>query len=373
MRADPREFEISNFQFSIFNCADTTHTRACAAPAAPLATPRMTWNVLITASPLADAVGATSRELLGTADFALIHPPKYGPLTEAEILPLLDGIDAVYASVDKYTAAVLHSPQAARLKIISRWGVGYDSIDIAAATAAGIIVAYTPGLLNEAVADYAMALLLGVGRRIHEGHLSMRAGKWTPTWGHDIAGKTLGLVGCGRIGQAVAKRAAGFGMTILAYDPAPQPEAAQLGIRFVTLQDLLDQSDYVSLHAALTPDTRGLIGEPELRRMKPSAYLINTARGAVIDEPALLRALHENWIAGAAIDAFITEPLPPDHPLITAPNLLLTPHQASFGFDTGRRVSEAAARAIVEAHAGRHPQWIVNPQVLTTPALRITK
>ena len=331
----------------------------------------MIWNVLVTASPLADAVGAPARELLGDGGFSLVHPPRYGPLPEAELLPLLKGVDAVYASVDRYTSAVLRSPQASRLKIISRWGVGYDSIDIAAATDSGIVVAYTPGLLDEAVADYAMALMLGLARRIHEGHASMRAGRWAPAWGADIAGQTLGLVGCGRIGQAVARRAAGFGMTLLAHDPAPQTAAEALGVSFVPLDELLDRSDFVSIHAALTPATRGLIGEPQLRRMKAGAHLVNTSRGAIVDEGALVRALNEGWIAGAAIDAFVTEPLPPDHPLTTAPNLLLTPHQASFGLQTGRRVSEAAARALVDAREGRRPRWVVNPAVFESPALRL--
>jgi phosphoglycerate dehydrogenase-like enzyme len=333
----------------------------------------MNWNVLITASPLAAAVGATARTLLGGPEFSLLHPPKYGPLPEVEIRPLLDGMDAVYSSVDRYTAAVLASPEAARLKVISRWGVGYDSIDIAAATREGIVIAYTPGLLNEAVADYAMALLFAIARRIHDGHVSMRAGQWAPTWGHDIAGKTLGLVGCGRIGQAVAKRAAGFGMRLLAFDPLPNAEARNLGIEFVPLEMLLAESDFVSLHAALTPETRGLMGEAQFRRMKPTAYVVNTARGAVIDEAALIRALNEGWIAGAALDAFITEPLPAGHPLLNVPNLLLTPHQASFGFDTGSRVSEAAAQAIVDCHAGRRPRWIVNPEVYDSPALRLSR
>ncbi len=331
----------------------------------------MNWNVLITASPLADPVGATARTLLDDSRFNLVHPPKYGPLSETELRPLLQDMDAVYSSVDRYTAAVLSSPEAARLKVISRWGVGYDSIDVAAATRAGIVIAYTPGLLNEAVADYAMALLFAVARRVHEGHLSMREGRWAPTWGHDIAGKTLGLVGCGRIGQAVARRAAGFGMRLLAFDPQPSTEARALGIEFVSLDTLLAESDFVSLHAALTPDTRGLMGEAQFRRMKPTAYLVNTARGAVVDEPALVRALSAGWIAGAAIDAFVTEPLPAEHPLLTAPNLLLTPHQASFGFDTGSRVSEAAAQAIVDCHAGRRPRWVVNPEVFDSPALRL--
>jgi phosphoglycerate dehydrogenase-like enzyme len=331
----------------------------------------MSWNVILTARTLnVEAVGRRALELLRDAGCQLIHPPKYGPLAAGELQPLLAGVDAVFASMDQFTAAVLASPEASRLKLISRWGVGYDAIDVPAATQHGIVVAYTPGLLNDAVADYAMALLFALARRVHEGHLSMRAGQWASGWGHDIAGKTLGIVGCGRIGQAVAKRAGGFNLRLLGYDVAPHPDAKKLGIEFVPLDQLLAGSDFISLHCALTPATRGLIGEAQLRQMKPSAYIINTARGAVMDEAALLRALRENWIAGAALDAFVTEPLPAEHPLRTAPNLLLTPHQASFGLDTGARVSEAAARAIVDLQAGRKPQWVVNPEVYQSPALR---
>lgn len=333
---------------------------------------RMSWNVLITARTLnIEAVGRRALDLLGAEGLKLIHPPKAGPLTEAELLPLLPGMDAVFASMDKFTAAVLGSKEASNLKLISRWGVGYDAIDVPAATKLGIVIAYTPGLLNDAVADYAMALLFAVARRVHEGHTSMRDGKWTSLWGQDVSGKTLGIVGCGRIGQAVARRASGFNMRLLGADTQPNDEAKKLGIEFVPLDQLLAESDYVSLHCALTPETRGLIGEAQLRRMKPTAYLINTSRGPVIDEAVLLRALNENWIAGAAIDAFVVEPLPADHPLRSAPNLLLTPHQASFGTDTGARVSEAAARAIVEMHAGRKPRWLVNPEVFDSPNLRV--
>ena len=331
----------------------------------------MSWKVLLTARTLnVEAVGRAALDLLRGAGCELIHPPKYGPLAVAELQPLLAGVDAVFASMDQFTAAVLASPEAARLKLISRWGVGYDAIDVPAATQQGIVVAYTPGLLNDAVADYAMALLFAVARRVHEGHLSMRAGQWTSGWGHDIGGKTLGLIGCGRIGQAVAQRARGFNMRLLGHDIAPNADAEKLGIEFVPLDRLLAESDFVSLHAALTPATRGLIGETQLRRMKPSAYLVNTARGAIVDEAALLRALHEKWIAGAALDAFVVEPLPADHPLRSAPNLLLTPHQASFGVETGARVSLAAAQAIVDWQAGRPPRWVVNPEVFKAPALR---
>ncbi len=322
----------------------------------------MSWKVLITARTL-NEVGASAMKLLRDAGCELIIPPKFGPHPAETLQPLLEGNDAVLASMDKFTADVLHSPAAASLKIISRWGVGYDAIDISAASGEGIVVAYTPGLLNETVADFAFALLLALARRVHIGHLTMSGGQWQGAWGHDVFGKTLGIVGCGRIGQAVARRAAGFNLRLLGYDVAPSPEAEKLGIQLVSLDELLARSDFLSLHAALTPQNRGLIGEAQLRRMKPTAYLINTARGALVDEAALVRALHEKWIGGAALDAFVMEPLPPDHPLRNAPNLLLTPHLASFARETGERVSLAAAQAIADLMAGRRPQFVVNPEV----------
>ena len=200
--------------------------------------------------------------------------------------------------MDKYTAELLASPEAAELKIISRWGVGYDSIDVNAATAQGIVIAYTPGMLDEAVADYTFALLLAVARRIHSAHSSMAAGNWTPFWGHDIHGKTLGIVGCGRIGTAVARRAAGFNLHVLAHDPFPNNAAKELGVKFVPLDVLLAQSDFVSLHASVTPETQGLIGNTHLKMMKSDAYLINAGRGALVDESALIEALQSETIAG---------------------------------------------------------------------------
>lgn len=330
---------------------------------------RMSWNVLITARTM-NEVGQGAVELLRQAGCQITTPPRLGPLPAEELQPKLQGTDAVLASMDKFTAPVLGSSEAAQLKIISRWGVGYDAIDVPAATRCGIVVAYTPGLLNETVADFAFALLLAVARRVHVGHLAMAQGRWEAAWGHDVFGKTLGLIGCGRIGQAMARRAAGFNLRLLGYDVAPSAEAGKFGIQFVALEDLLRQSDFVSLHAALTSQNRGLIGEAQLRLMKPTAYLINTARGALVDEPALARALQEGRIAGAALDTFTAEPLPADHALRHAPNLLLTPHFASFARETGERVSLAAAQAIVDLMNGRKPQWVVDSAVYQSPALR---
>lgn len=331
----------------------------------------MAWKILITAGPM-EVVGEAAVNLLQEAGCEIIKPPRRGFLGEQELLEVLPGMDAVLAGVDKYTPAVLGAAAAGSLKIISRWGVGYDSIDIPKATELGIVVANTPGLLDEAVADYAFALLFTLARRIHEGNDLMRRGQWQMVWGADIAGKTLGILGCGRIGQALARRAAGFNLRLLGHNTRPSPAAEKLGVQFVSLDELLAQSDFLSLHAALTPQSRGLIGEAQLRRMKPTSLLINTARGALVDEAALVRALSEGWIAGAALDVYVTEPLPADHPLRRAPNVLLTPHLASYGRETGARVSLAAAQAILDLLQGRRPQFVVNPNALQPDRLRAT-
>src|SRR5437773_1239242 len=199
----------------------------------------------------------------------------------------------------------------------------------------------------------------------------MTQGKWEATWGTDVFGKTLGILGCGRIGQAMARRATGFNMRLLAYDIRSELKNDEERIWYVSLDELLAESDFLSLHAPLTPDNRGLIGEAQLRRMKPTAYLINTARGALIDEAALARALREGWIGGAALDAFTVEPLPAAHPLRSAPNVLLTPHLASFARETGERVSLTAAQAIVDLMNGRKPQFVVDSSVYDSPRLRV--
>lgn len=327
----------------------------------------MAWKILVTARTL-DAVGQDAVAELRSAGCELTMRP--GPHPAETVLPLLDGQDACYASTDKFTAAVLDSPQAANLKCISRWGVGYDSIDVAAATRQGIVVCYTPGLLDEAVADFAFALMLGLARRLHVGYDNLRQGIWRGEWGHDVHGKTLGLLGCGRIGQAMARRAAGFNLRVIAYDPAPSPKAREMGVTFVTLDQLLAQSDYLSLHPALTVETRGIIGSEQLRKMKRTAYLINTGRGPLIDEAALVQVLQEGVIAGAALDTFVVEPLPAEHPFRKCPNLLLTPHLAGFSRGSGEKVSAVSAQALIDLMNGRKPAFVVNPEVFASPALR---
>lgn len=315
-------------------------------------------------------VGETTVEILRKAGCQVTLSPPTGPFPKGELLNYINGADAVIAGVDKFDASVLESAEAKNLKLISRWGVGYDSVELSAATRLGILVTNTPGLLDEAVADYTFSLLLAVARGVGEGHHTMRQGAWAPQWGEDVNGKTLGIIGYGRIGRAVAKRASGFNMRILAHDLFPPKAPVTPAAEFVSLNELLEQSDYVCLHAALTPENRGMIGREQLQRMKSSAFFINTARGALVDETALAEVLHEGTIGGAALDAFCVEPLPAEHPIRKAPRLLMTPHQASFGRDTGRAVCTAAAQAVLDAQAGMTPKFVVNKDVLSSPALR---
>ncbi len=327
----------------------------------------MSWRVVSTCPPFAQTGNDAIRKLRA-AGCALTHAPGGGPLTGDALRTALAEADAVVAALDVYGDAVFTALP--KLKLVSRWGVGFDAVDLAAATRSGVIVTNTPGVLDETVADLAFALLLGVARKIHTASASMQHGDWLPEWGADVHGKTLGLVGCGRIGPAVARRARAFNMRLLAYDLRPNGEALSLGVEYVTLEKVLADADFVSLHAAVTEQSRGMIGAGQLRLMKPTAYLINTARGALIDETALAHALNKGQLAGAALDAFCVEPLTRFHPLRTAQNVLLTPHIASLTTENGGRISDVAATAVLDLMAGRRPTFVVNPEVLTSTALR---
>lgn len=327
----------------------------------------MSWKTLITAQAFGSPQKSAWKLLLANGCEV---KAKFGPLSAEELAQAIDGAEAVLCGPDAYTKEFFQQPQAANLKIISRWGVGYDSIDITAATKAGIVVAYTPGIIDEAVADYTFALLLTLARRMAEADAAIKAGRWEALWGYDLTGKTLGIIGCGRIGQAVARRAKGFGLRLLGYDLFENPTVQSLGIQYAPLSKLLASSDFVTLHAALTTQNRAMIDETEFRQMKPNALFINTARGAHVNELALTKALREKWIGGAALDVFAEEPLPADHPFRSTPNLLLSPHQAACARETGERISTTAAQAIVDLMRGQTPQWIVNPEVFHSPTLR---
>ncbi|WP_459940529.1 2-hydroxyacid dehydrogenase [Deferrisoma palaeochoriense] len=254
------------------------------------------------------------------------------------------------------------------LRVVSQMAVGVDNIDLAACTRRGIPVGHTPGVLTETTADLAVALLLAAARRLPEAQAAVRAGEWTawkPLWlaGRDVHGATVGIVGLGRIGQAVARRLRGFGCRLLYTGPREVPEARELGARYVDLDTLLAESDFVTLHCPLTPRTRHLIDAATLARMKPTAILVNASRGAVVDTGALHEALAAGRIAGAALDVTDPEPLPPDHPLLALPNCLVLPHIGSASVATRTRMAVMAAENLLAGLRGEPLPHCANPEV----------
>ncbi len=289
-------------------------------------------------------------------------------LTTDELVARARGCQAVVSQLtDKLNAGVIAQLQG--VKVIANVAVGYDNIDVPAATAAGIAVTNTPGVLTETTADFAFTLLMATARRIPEAHAFVHSGEWK-TWlidllaGQDIYGATLGLVGLGRIGAAVARRARGFGMNIIYCDAqaAPAEVEQELGAKRVEMAELLKTADFVSLHVPLTPETRHLIGAAELKQMKPTAVLINTARGPVVDEVALADALEQKTIWAAGLDVFEAEPTV-HAKLLTLPNAVLAPHIASASVGTRRRMSMMAAENAAAALEGARPANLLNPEV----------
>ncbi|MEI7671659.1 MAG: phosphoglycerate dehydrogenase [Deltaproteobacteria bacterium] len=292
-----------------------------------------------------------------------IYKPFLTARGEDELIELLREVDGVIVSSDPFTARVLDaSPQ---LKVISRTGVGYDAIDVKAATARGIIVCNTPGVNRHAVTEWTFALLLSCSRKLKENQAEVRAGGWTRHEGIDLAGKTLGLVGLGTIGKEVAQRADAFEMRILACDVIRDTQFAEAHrVTFVSLEELLRESDFVSLHTFQNEKTRHLINAERLALMKPTAFLINTARGGIVDTEALCRALTEKRIAGAALDVFEGEPLRAESTLRAIANLYLSPHVAGATADARRLSGAMAADNLVCALNGERPPGILNPDVL---------
>ena len=258
---------------------------------------------------------------------------------------------------------------APRLKVVANYAVGFDNIDVPAATRRGIPVTNTPGVLTNTTADLAFTLLVSSARRIAEGRDYARQGRWK-TWGpmllqgQDIFGATLGIAGIGRIGYAVAQRGKGFNMKILYYDAVRNEKAEQeLGAQFVSKEELLRQSDFVSLHVPLTPETRHFIDAQALAMMKPTAVLVNTSRGPVVDSMALYEALKAKRIFAAGLDVTDPEPLPADHPLYTLDNALIVPHIASASFETRSRMAEMVADNLIAGLEGKLPPNCLNPEV----------
>jgi glyoxylate reductase len=290
------------------------------------------------------------------------------PPTREELSLHLRGVDGLLCLLtDKIDGDVMDEagPQ---LKVISNHAVGFDNIDVPAATARRIPVGNTPDVLTDATADFAFALMMGVARRIPEAERYVHAGKWK-TWGPmtllgvDIQGATLGLVGFGRIGQTVARRARGFDMRVIFYDPGEETPYPDLNATPVDFETLLEESDFISLHTPLTPDTRHLIDSEAFSKMKPNAVLINTARGPVVDPEALYEALKAKQIFGAGLDVTDPEPLPMDSPLLELDNIVIVPHIASASKTSREKMSWMAAQNLIAGLKGERLPNCVNPQV----------
>jgi D-3-phosphoglycerate dehydrogenase len=309
-------------------------------------------KVLVTARSF--ALCEEAKAILESHGCSITWNPVGRPLKEQELLALISGMDALITGTDEVSEKVIAAGLPS-LKVIGKYGVGYDNIDVAAARCHGVQVTFTPGVLTKAVAELAMGLLLSAARNIAAMDGLVRQGKWERITGKELADKTIGIVGTGNIGREVAKRAAAFDMNIIAYDVWPNRDyAAQYGIRYVSLDELLAKADFISLHTPSTPGTIGMINSKSLQDMKNTAVLINTARGDLIVEEDLIKALQEGVIAGAGLDTFALEPLK-DERFFSLRNVVLSPHAGSNTRETVARMSVMVANDVVAVLTGNLP------------------
>ena len=293
-----------------------------------------------------------------------------GVFDPAEIVAAAHDADALLADNAEVPRQVIEGLD--RCKIVAVYGIGYNHVDVQAATEHGILVTNVPGFCTEEVANHAILLLLACAKRLIWMDQGVRRGWWPDNRNLEAAlspigsvcGQRLGLIGFGNIGQETARRAKAFGLHVSAFTRhLDSPIFAENDVEPLPLPAWLEQSDYVSIHTLLTDETRGMIGEEELRRMKPTAFLINTGRGAVVDEEALIRALREKWVAGAGLDVFTEEPLPPDSPFVTMDNVVLTPHVGSYTDAAFARLRRRVAEQVAMVLRGEWPTAVVNPEV----------
>jgi phosphoglycerate dehydrogenase-like enzyme len=318
-------------------------------------------KVLIAPATLANVGGAYLEALRG-AGFDLVFSPFPAQMVEEQLLPTLKGCDASLAGSEPYTRRVLEAnPQ---LRVIARAGVGYDAVDLAAANERGIAVTITPGTNQDAVAEHAFALMLALVKNLIPQHQGTVAGRWPRQSNLPLRGRTLGIAGLGRIGKAVAVRGAVFGMPLLAYEPYPDQDFVRRhNVTLVPFERLLAESDFLSLHLPLTAESRHLINKDTLARMKPTAFLINTARGGLVCEADLYQAIKAGRLAGAGLDVFEEEP-PGISPLFGLDNVVVTPHAAGVDIQSRDDMALSAAQAIVSLLRGEWPaEKVVNPQV----------
>lgn len=319
----------------------------------------MPYHVLIS-----DSVDPAAVELLRQADGFTVTAP--GGMSRAETLAAIPAADALIirsaTTADAELLAAAHN-----LRVIARAGVGVDNVDLAAATQRGIVVMNTPDGNTIATAEHAFGLMLALARHIPDSEISMRGGKWDRKtfMGVELRGKTLGIIGFGRIGRAVAKRALAFEMTVITADPyIPADVAADFGVELVDLDTLYARSDFITLHSIITDETRNMINAASLAKMKRGVRIVNAARGALIDESALAEAIRSGHVAGAALDVYSAEPLSADHPLVGLPGVVHTPHLAASTADAQINVAIDAARLVLDALQNGEYRNVCNPDVL---------
>jgi D-3-phosphoglycerate dehydrogenase len=314
-------------------------------------------KVLITATSLNPAHPNPALEQLNRFADKVVFNPRGRPLTEDELIPLLEGCEGYIAGLDFITKKVIE--QSAFLRVISRYGAGVDRLDMEAARAKGILVCNTPGVNAQAVADLTIALILSVARRIPFLDRNTRKGRWTRSTGLELYGKTMGILGLGAIGKAVAKRASGFSMNIMAYDPYPDETYAKTqGIIAADFDTVVKTADFLCLHLPLTPETRHIISGEVMKKMKPGVIMVNTARGGLIDEGAAYELLQSGHLGGLGIDVYEEEP-PKQSPFFTLDNVVLTPHTASHTVEATAAMASLSVQNLIDVLSGRDCPYIV--------------
>lgn len=321
----------------------------------------MPKKVLIAPATLANIEGQYL-QVLRDAGLELVYPRRVGQMTEEELMKELPGISASLAGSEPYTRRAIES--APELRVIARAGVGYDAVDVQAATERGIAVAITPGSNQDAVAEHTFGMILALAKKLIDQHNQMKAGAWPRQPSLPLRGRTLGIAGLGRIGKAVALRGNCFAMRVLAYEPFPdQTFVKEQRVTLVPFDRLLAESDYLTLHLPLTSEAKHLINRKTLAQMKPTAYLVNTARGGLVCEADLIDALRSGRIAGAALDVFEQEP-PGRNPLLELDNVVLTAHTAGVDLQSRDDMALQAARAIATLSRGEWPTLeVVNQEI----------
>lgn len=295
--------------------------------------------------------------------------------TEEDTIETAKDVDVILTAAAQITRRVME--KLPRLKAVVRYGIGYDTVDIAAATDNAVLVVNIPDFCWEEVSNHAIALLLACAKKLVILNNAVKTEGWAASTRVmrpmvSVHGQTIGLVGCGNIGRMTARKAQCFGLTTLGYDPyVDKSLAREYGITLVSLPELLKKSDFVSVHTLLNEETRHLLGENEFKQMKPTAFLINTARGSVLDELALIKALQEKWIAGAGLDVFEREPVDPDNPLLKMDNVVVTPHSASYSDVAFKRLRTSVGQEAARVISGRWPKNVVNKAV--KPKVKLAK